>query len=68
MHDPWELHHTAMKRIMWYLHGSLNFGLLLPRFATIKLWIYTDTDWVGCPNTRQSTSGYVVFLGDNFVS
>jgi hypothetical protein len=30
--------------------------------------IYTDVDWVGCPNTRRSTSGYVVFLRTNLIS
>jgi hypothetical protein len=29
---------------------------------------YSDADWVGCPNTRKSTSGYAIFLGDNLVS
>jgi hypothetical protein len=34
----------------------------------LDLVVYTDTDWVGCPDTRRSTSGYVVFLGANLVS
>jgi hypothetical protein len=35
---------------------------------TSELVIYTDADWVGCPDTRYSTSSYVVFLGANLVS
>ncbi|WVZ71392.1 hypothetical protein U9M48_019984, partial [Paspalum notatum var. saurae] len=29
--------------------------------------IYTNADWPSCPNTCRSTSGYVVFLGDNLI-
>jgi hypothetical protein len=57
-----------MKCILRYLHGTLDFGLLLHRSSTAELRVYTDVDWAGCPDTRQSTSGYTVFLGDNLVS
>jgi hypothetical protein len=30
--------------------------------------VYIDADWAGCPDTRWSTSGYVVFLGANLAS
>ena len=62
MHTPREPHLTALKQILHSLHGSLDYGLLLRPSPTSKLVVYTDTDWAGWPNTRGSTSGYVVFL------
>jgi len=41
--------------------------LLRPSSST-DLVVYTDADWAGCPDTRKSTSGYAVFLGDNLIS
>jgi hypothetical protein len=68
MHDSREPHLTAMKRILRYLRGTPDFGLLLRRSSSSDLVVYTDADWAGCPDTRRSTSGYVVFLGDKLVS
>jgi hypothetical protein len=68
MNDPREPHLTAMKRILRYLRGTLYFRLLLRRSSTTELRVYTDDDWAGCLDTRRSTSGYVVFLGDSLVS
>jgi hypothetical protein len=44
MHDPREPHLTAMKRILWYLRGTIDFGLLLRRSLTMELRVYTDAD------------------------
>jgi hypothetical protein len=68
MHDPRETHLVAVKRILRYLQGTLNLGLVIPRTAPSQLVVYTDADWAGCPDTRRSTSGYAVFLGDSLVS
>jgi hypothetical protein len=53
---------------MCYLQGMLDYGLLLRRSSNSDLVVYTDADWVSCPDTRRSTSGYAVFLRDNLVS
>ena len=67
MHDLRESHLAALKRLR-YVRGTVGFGLVLHRSPTSELVVYTDVDWAGCPDTRRSTSGYVVFLGGNLVS
>ncbi|GJX74711.1 ribonuclease H-like domain-containing protein [Tanacetum coccineum] len=68
MHDPREQHFAALKRILRYVRGTVDFGLQLYVSATTSLVGYTDADWPGCPSTRRSTSGYCIFLGDNLLS
>ena len=68
MHDPREPHLAAVKRILRYLCGTVDYGLRLHRAPVSDLVVYSDADWAGCPDTRKSTSGYAVFLGDNLVS
>ena len=68
MHDPRESHLAALKRLLWYVCGTVDFGLVLHRSPTSELVVYTNADWAGCPDTRRSTSGYAVFLGGNLVS
>ncbi|GJR10656.1 ribonuclease H-like domain-containing protein [Tanacetum coccineum] len=48
--------------------GTLDYGLQLFSSSTIDLVAYSDADWVGCPTTRRSTSGYYVFLSNNLLS
>jgi hypothetical protein len=52
MHTPPEPHFTALTRILHYLRGSLDYGLLLRPSPTSELVVYTDADWVGWPDTR----------------
>jgi hypothetical protein len=68
MHGPHEPHLTAAKRILRYLQDTLDHGLLFHCASTSDIIVYTDVDWTGCPDTHCSTSGYVVFLGDNLIS
>nr|GFA28333.1 ribonuclease H-like domain-containing protein [Tanacetum cinerariifolium] len=68
MHDPREPHFAALKRILRYVRGTVDFGLQLYASATTSLVGYTDADWAGCPSTRRSTFRYCVFLGDNLLS
>ncbi|XP_068498051.1 uncharacterized mitochondrial protein AtMg00810-like [Phaseolus vulgaris] len=68
MHNLREEHFAALKRIIRYIKGTPTLGLHLCQSLSTQLITYTDADWAGCPDTRRSTSGYCVFLGDNLIS
>nr|GEX58300.1 ribonuclease H-like domain-containing protein [Tanacetum cinerariifolium] len=68
MHDPREPQFSSLKWILWYVRGTLDHGLQLFSSSTTSLVAYSDADWVGCPTTRRSASGYYVFLGNNLFS
>jgi len=68
MHDPRESHLAALKRLLRYVRGTVDLGLVLHLSSSAELVVYTDADWTSCPDTRRSTSGYAVFLGGNLVS
>ncbi|GKD10271.1 ribonuclease H-like domain-containing protein, partial [Tanacetum coccineum] len=65
--DP-TLHFAALKRILRYVRGTVDFGLQLYVSATTSLVGYTNADWACCPSIRRSTLGYCVFQGDNILS
>ncbi|GJY78258.1 ribonuclease H-like domain-containing protein [Tanacetum coccineum] len=68
MHDPREPHFSALKWILRYVQGTLDYGLQLFSSTTDSLIAYSDADWAGCPTTRWSTLGYCIFLGNNLLS
>jgi len=68
MHAPMECHGAMLKRILRYIKGTTTLGLHLHAAKSPTITAYTDADWAGCPDTRRSTSGFAVFLGDALIS
>uniref|UniRef100_A0A251UUV8 Putative reverse transcriptase, RNA-dependent DNA polymerase n=1 Tax=Helianthus annuus TaxID=4232 RepID=A0A251UUV8_HELAN len=68
MHEPRDPHYAFLNRILRYLQGTIDYGLRIIKSASHSLVAYSDADWGGCPDSRRSTSGYCVFLGDNLIS
>nr|GEY49485.1 copia protein [Tanacetum cinerariifolium] len=68
MHDPRELHFSALNRILRYVRGTLDYGLQLFASSATSLVAYSDADWAGCPTTQRSTSGYCVFICNKLLS
>lgn len=67
MHSPKYSHFVAVKRILRYIKGSINQGLVFSP-GPLHLTAYSDADWAGSPLDRRSTTGFCVFLGPNLVS
>nr|GEU53998.1 hypothetical protein [Tanacetum cinerariifolium] len=63
-----EKHLHAVKRIIRYLHGTVNQGLWYLKDSSIALIAFAHADHAGCQDTRRITSGSLQFLGDRLIS
>jgi hypothetical protein len=68
LHSPTEGHWSAVKRILRFVHGTLDHGLLLQPSLSQSVSIYTDADWAGDIEDRRSTGGYALFHGVNLIT
>lgn len=68
MSSPRHLYLAAVRHIIHYLRGSPTRGLFFPTDSSLQLVTYSDADWTGCPDTRRSTTGWCMFLGDALIS
>jgi hypothetical protein len=64
MEEPVYSHWKALKRILWYIQGTVSLGLFYLKAEDYKLVGYSDSDWCEDIDNRKSTSGYVFFMGD----
>lgn len=62
------LHLSVVHRIIKYILGTPNRGLFFPTESPLQLRAYSDSDWGGCPDSRKSTTGWCMFLGDSLIS
>ena len=56
MVNPKHIHLIGEKNVMRYLKGTLDYGLRYASNGQIRLYGFTDTDWVGSAKDRKSTS------------
>ncbi|GJT55139.1 retrotransposon protein, putative, ty1-copia subclass [Tanacetum coccineum] len=61
--DPRQSHMDAADHLLGYLKATLGQGILIPKGGGINLTTYSDSDWLGCPITRRSRTGYLLLLG-----
>ncbi|XP_022870848.1 uncharacterized protein LOC111390093 [Olea europaea var. sylvestris] len=64
METPTMTHMKIAKRIVRYIKGTLDYGLVYSSSNEFKLVGYSDSDWGRDGDDRQNTTGYVFYLGD----
>jgi hypothetical protein len=68
MEEPRASHWAAVKQILRYLAGTVQFGCVYKSQGSTELVGYSDSDLVGDVDDRRSTSGCVFLLGSSLVT
>ncbi|WVZ48984.1 LOW QUALITY PROTEIN: hypothetical protein U9M48_000369 [Paspalum notatum var. saurae] len=70
MENPKSRHWAAVKQILRYVAGTINYGCRFRRqsAAECRLVGFSDSDHAGDVDDRKSTTGYVFFLGTSLIS
>ena len=70
MEDPREDHWATVKRLLCYVKGTVDQGIIFPKTggSRLQLTVFSDADMAGDIDRRRSTSGMLVFLGSAPIS
>ncbi|XP_058726060.1 secreted RxLR effector protein 161-like [Vicia villosa] len=66
--EPKVCHLNQVKRILRYVNGTSDYGILYTNGSDPVLTGYCDADWAGSADDRKSTSRGCFFLGNNIIS
>jgi hypothetical protein len=66
--EPKVSHINQVKRILKYVNGTSDYGMLYTHGSEFVLSGYCDVDLAGSVDDRKSTSGGCFFLGNNLIS
>ncbi|KAL0386360.1 UNVERIFIED_CONTAM: Retrovirus-related Pol polyprotein from transposon TNT 1-94 [Sesamum latifolium] len=61
-------HWRAAKKVMRYLQWTKDYMLMYRRTKNLEVVGYSDSDFVGCVDSRKSTSGYIFIIVSGAVS
>lgn len=65
MQTPKEPHPKAALHVLRCLKNDPTMGIFFSSNPDCTMKALCDSDWVACPNSRRSVSGYIVLLGDS---
>jgi len=67
-HNPEKTHWNALKHVMAYIKGTINYDITYKGGSSLEPSRYVDSDYVGCKDTRQSTKGNIFMVARGPVS
>jgi len=67
-HNLEKAHWNALKHVLGYIKGTLDYAIRYCAGATLDLVGYVDSDFTRCKNTRRSTEGNIFMVAGGPVS
>jgi len=61
-HNPGKAHWNALKHVMAYIKGTIDYGITDKGGGNLKPSGYVDSDYAGCKDTRRSTEGNIFMV------
>ena len=68
MVDPRRVHWAIAKYILWYIRGTVEYGLVYEHRGSVQLASFKYADWAGCVEEHKGTSGCCFSSGSGVVS
>ena len=68
MHGPTRKHMGTAKRVLRYIQGLVDYGIVYEKGKEAMLIGYCDSDWSGSEDNMKSTFGYAFNLGSKVFS
>jgi len=65
---PTIAHYNAAIRILKYIKGASSLDLFFSSNSSVHLKAFCDSDWDTCSDSRQSVTGFSVYLGNSLIS
>ncbi|POW08045.1 hypothetical protein PSTT_07776 [Puccinia striiformis] len=68
LENPGIKHYYAAVQVFRYLIGTKNVGLTYVKEIGAPFQAFVNSDWGNCPDTRRSTTGFVVLIGKHLIN
>lgn len=68
MQQPSRNHFGAAKRVLRYIAGTMEYGIMYSKVPDLRLCGFTDSDWASSLDDRKSVSASVFTLGSGVIT